>query len=193
MAGAGSGSVAYVCGTFDTKGAELHYLAELLRGGRPAVRDGRSRHAGAGRPGRRDRRRGRRLLTRTASAPCSGGDDRGAAMAAMAEAFERWLADRPDVGGMIGAGGSGNTALVAPAMRALPVGVPKVLVSTVASGNVAALCRPGRHLHDALGHRRAGAQPHLAPGAGQRRARAGRHDAARRCRDRRRPTSPRSG
>ena len=43
---------------------------------------------------------------------------------------------------MIGAGGSGNTALVAPAMRALPVGVPKVLVSTVASGNVAPYVGP---------------------------------------------------
>ena len=39
---------------------------------------------------------------------------------------------------IIGAGGSGGTALLAPAMRTLPVGVPKVLVSTVASGNVAA-------------------------------------------------------
>ena len=57
-------------------------------------------------------------------------------------AFERWLAGRPDVGGVIGAGGSGNTALVAPAMRALPVGTPKVLVSTVASGNVAPYVGP---------------------------------------------------
>ncbi|MEZ5905893.1 MAG: Tm-1-like ATP-binding domain-containing protein [Geminicoccaceae bacterium] len=43
---------------------------------------------------------------------------------------------------MIGAGGSGNTALVTPAMRALPVGVPKVMVSTVASGNVAPYVGP---------------------------------------------------
>jgi len=40
--------------------------------------------------------------------------------------------------GVIGLGGSGNTALVTPAMRALPIGVPKLVVSTVASGNVAA-------------------------------------------------------
>ena len=71
-----------------------------------------------------------------------GRDDRGRAVSAMTEAFERWLADRDDVGGIIGAGGSGNTALVAPAMRALPVGVPKVLVSTVASGNVAPYVGP---------------------------------------------------
>jgi uncharacterized protein (UPF0261 family) len=42
------------------------------------------------------------------------------------------------VGGVIGLGGSGGTALITPAMRALPIGLPKVMVSTVASGNVAA-------------------------------------------------------
>jgi uncharacterized protein (UPF0261 family) len=46
------------------------------------------------------------------------------------------MAGRRDVGGIISAGGSGGTALVTPAMRSLPVGVPKVMVSTVASGNV---------------------------------------------------------
>ena len=38
--------------------------------------------------------------------------------------------------GIISLGGSGGTSLVTPGMRALPVGVPKVMVSTVASGNV---------------------------------------------------------
>ncbi len=37
--------------------------------------------------------------------------------------------------GIISLGGSGGTALVTPGMRALPVGVPKVMVSTMASGN----------------------------------------------------------
>jgi uncharacterized protein (UPF0261 family) len=37
---------------------------------------------------------------------------------------------------VLSAGGSGGTALVAPAMRALPIGVPKLIVSTVASGEV---------------------------------------------------------
>jgi uncharacterized protein (UPF0261 family) len=41
------------------------------------------------------------------------------------------------VAGVLGIGGSGGTALIAPALRALPVGLPKVLVSTVASGNTA--------------------------------------------------------
>lgn len=39
--------------------------------------------------------------------------------------------------GIISIGGSGGTSLATPAMRALPVGVPKVMVSTMASGNVA--------------------------------------------------------
>ena len=55
----------------------------------------------------------------------------------MAVAFERFLATRRDVAGVLGLGGSGGTALVTPAMRALPVGVGKIMVSTVASGNVA--------------------------------------------------------
>jgi uncharacterized protein (UPF0261 family) len=54
----------------------------------------------------------------------------------MAQAFERFIAGRRDVGGIISAGGSGGTALATPAMRILPVGVPKMMVSTVASGNV---------------------------------------------------------
>ena len=36
---------------------------------------------------------------------------------------------------MLGAGGSGNTAIATAAMRALPVGVPKLMVSTVAAGD----------------------------------------------------------
>jgi uncharacterized protein (UPF0261 family) len=43
---------------------------------------------------------------------------------------------------MIGLGGSGNTALVTPGMRRLDIGVPKIMVSTVASGNVAPYVGP---------------------------------------------------
>lgn len=38
--------------------------------------------------------------------------------------------------GIISIGGSGGTALATPAMRQLPLGVPKVMVSTMASGDV---------------------------------------------------------
>ena len=60
----------------------------------------------------------------------------------MGEALARFLPTRDDIGGVIGAGGSGNTALVSIGMQALPIGVPRVLVSTVASGNVAPYVGP---------------------------------------------------
>ena len=63
--------------------------------------------------------------------------DRGAAIAAMTDAFERFVKTRDDLGGLLGVGGSGGTAVITRAMRALPIGVPKVMVSTMASGNVA--------------------------------------------------------
>jgi len=63
--------------------------------------------------------------------------DRGCAIAAMTEAFEPFVKVREDIGGMIGLGGSGGTAMITRAMRALPIGAPKVMVSTMASGNVA--------------------------------------------------------
>ncbi len=62
--------------------------------------------------------------------------DRGTAVVEMANAFERFVATRRDLGGIISAGGSGGTALATAAMRRLPIGVPKVMVSTVASGDV---------------------------------------------------------
>nr|WP_194298675.1 Tm-1-like ATP-binding domain-containing protein [Acetobacter fallax] len=63
--------------------------------------------------------------------------DRGRAIAAMSLALTRFLTDRDDLGGALAIGGSGGTALVAPALQALPIGVPKLMVSTVASGNTA--------------------------------------------------------
>lgn len=141
MPGQGKAAAAYVCGTFDTKGAELHYLAELLRaaGLETVTVDLGTKGRGEG----VDVPAEAVAAAHPQGVPAVlGGDDRGAAVGAMTMAFERWLAGRDDVGGIIGAGGSGNTALVAPAMRALPVGVPKVLVSTVASGNVAPYVGP---------------------------------------------------
>jgi uncharacterized protein (UPF0261 family) len=66
--------------------------------------------------------------------------DRGKAVTIMSEALVEFLrqefaANR--VLGVLGLGGTGGTALIAPAMRALPIGIPKLLVSTVASGNTA--------------------------------------------------------
>jgi uncharacterized protein (UPF0261 family) len=128
-------ALAYVIGTFDTKGAELHYAAERLRAAGAGVvtvdvstqqhdsaADVSAEEVAAHHPG-------------GAGAVFTG--DRGTAVAAIAVALERFVASRSDVGGVLGLGGSGGTALVTPAMRALPVGVGKIMVSTVASGNVA--------------------------------------------------------
>jgi uncharacterized protein (UPF0261 family) len=54
----------------------------------------------------------------------------------MAAAFANFVERRRDLGGLISAGGSGGTALATEAMRRLPIGLPKVMVSTVASGDV---------------------------------------------------------
>jgi uncharacterized protein (UPF0261 family) len=62
--------------------------------------------------------------------------DRGAAVAAMTDAFERFIRTRRDIGGLLGIGGSGGTAIITRAMRSLPIGLPKLMLSTMASGNV---------------------------------------------------------
>ena len=127
---------AYVVGTFDTKSEELLYVAGLLRGADLEVVTvdvgTRSPSSAADIPAR-------------AVAAChpDGEDavlsagDRGQAVTAMAEALGRFAAGLDDVGGIIGLGGSGGTTLVTSAMRALPIGVPKLMVSTVASGDTA--------------------------------------------------------
>lgn len=64
-------------------------------------------------------------------------DDRGEAIAIMSKALRYFLKKAYDDGilvGAIGLGGSGGTSLIAPALRSLPLGVPKLIVSTVASG-----------------------------------------------------------
>lgn len=64
--------------------------------------------------------------------------DRGAAMAIMAKGVAvaaQKLYDEGKIFGVLGLGGSGGTSVITTAMRALPIGVPKVMVSTVASGD----------------------------------------------------------
>lgn len=64
--------------------------------------------------------------------------ERGMAVAAMGEALAYFLLQEQRenrIAGVIGIGGSGGTSLISRGMRALPIGLPKVLVSTVASGN----------------------------------------------------------
>ncbi len=66
--------------------------------------------------------------------------DRGQAMTVMAQGaavLARRLYDEGRLAGILGMGGSGGSTVASAAMRALPFGVPKILVSTVASGNTA--------------------------------------------------------
>ncbi|KAL5754587.1 hypothetical protein ACOSP7_022807 [Xanthoceras sorbifolium] len=66
-----------------------------------------------------------------------GGDDRAKAIAFMSKALQRFLKraleDRVIVG-VVGLGGSGGTSLISSAFKTLPIGLPKVIVSSVASG-----------------------------------------------------------
>jgi uncharacterized protein (UPF0261 family) len=125
-------------GTLDTKGHEYRYMADQIRAaghqallvdagilGQPQVDVD---------------------ITRAEVAAVAGHDvnqlaeagDRGAAVATMAEGAARVVADLhadSRLDGILGLGGSGGTALVTHAMRELPVGVPKLMVSTVASGD----------------------------------------------------------
>ncbi|KDP44571.1 hypothetical protein JCGZ_22153 [Jatropha curcas] len=64
-------------------------------------------------------------------------DDRGQAVAVMSKALENFLQKAVKgnlVVGAIGIGGSGGTSLLSSAFRSLPFGLPKIIVSTVASG-----------------------------------------------------------
>jgi uncharacterized protein (UPF0261 family) len=131
----------YVVGTADTKGDELGYIASSIGAlGVDAilVDVGTTPHAPIG-----DVTPAEVAAHHPDGADAVFSDDRGVSVAAMAVALERYIAAHvDDVAGIIGAGGSGGTALVTPAMRALPVGVPKLMVSTVASSNVAPYVGP---------------------------------------------------
>jgi uncharacterized protein (UPF0261 family)/ABC-type branched-subunit amino acid transport system ATPase component len=126
--------VVLVAGTLDTKGEELRYMRDLVRAAGLPVRlvdlSTSGGHSGADVPAHQVAA----FHPRGASGVFTG--DRGTAVAGMTEAFARWLARQSGVAGVVSAGGSGGTALVAPAMRALPIGMPKLIVSTVASGEV---------------------------------------------------------
>ena len=138
---ASSSSLAvYVAGTFDTKGKELFFLRQCLEklglraitvdlstSGRPSSASVHPREVAKYHP-------------QGEKAVFSG--DRGSSVTAMALAFEQFIQPRRDVGGLISAGGSGGTTLATAAMRVLPIGVPKVMVSTMASGDTRAYVGP---------------------------------------------------
>jgi len=131
---AGGSPVVLVAGTLDTKGEELRFIRDLLK-----ANDVRTRLVDLSTSGKHsaaDVSPNEVALNHPRGASGVFGSDRGASVAAMAEAFESWIARQGNIAGIISAGGSGATALVTPAMRRLPVGVPKIMISTVASGDV---------------------------------------------------------
>ena len=123
----------YVVGTADTKGAELAFLADEIRrrGGTPVTVDvGTRTPAVATDISARDVAAfGEPTILTT--------DDRGAAVAGMAHAFAEFIAQRTDVDAIIGIGGGGGTSIVTAGMRRLSIGIPKLMVSTLASGDTA--------------------------------------------------------
>lgn len=134
-------SAVYVVGTLDTKRLELLYVRDVIEatGLETVVVDvGTTDHASTA-----DVKPDEVARHHPDGAEAVASSDRGEAVGAMAVAFESFVrANEAAIAGIVGIGGSGGTALITPGMRALPVGRPKVMVSTVASGNVAPYVGP---------------------------------------------------
>ncbi len=133
-------STAWVVGTFDTKAAELNYLAGLVRAaGVPVLTVDIGTRSAVG-VADIDAATVASHHPRGASAVFEPAD-RGEAVIAMSEALSALVRQRLAAGGvqaMLGVGGSGGSSMIAPAMRLLPIGMPKLLVSTMAAGDVSA-------------------------------------------------------
>lgn len=128
-----------IAGTFDTKGAEYLYVKELIESlglGTFTI------HTGVFEPTFKPD------ISNAQVAEAAGMDiktlvdkkDRALATEVLSKGMEKLVLKLYKQGkfhGIISFGGTGGTSLVTPAMRALPIGVPKVMVSTVASGNTA--------------------------------------------------------
>ncbi len=61
--------------------------------------------------------------------------NRSVAIENMSEALRTYILNLNDLGGLVGIGGSGGTSLITPSMQELQIGIPKLMISTVASGN----------------------------------------------------------
>jgi uncharacterized protein (UPF0261 family) len=129
-----------VLGTLDTKGEEHGFVAELIRarGHTALVIDVGTLEPPKIRPD----------ISREEVAHAAGFDlaalvarrDRGEAVTAMSKGapiiLSRLLAEKK-IDGVISLGGGGGTSICTSGMRALPIGFPKLMVSTLASGNTA--------------------------------------------------------
>lgn len=129
-----------VIGTLDSKGEEHAFVAERIRarghrvllidvgsGGPPTVAPDFTREQVAASAGIDLAA----LLERHDRGECV------AAMSAAAPGFLAKLASVHEIDGVISLGGGGGTAICTAAMRALPLGFPKLMVSTLAAGNTA--------------------------------------------------------
>jgi uncharacterized protein (UPF0261 family)/ABC-type branched-subunit amino acid transport system ATPase component len=125
-----------VAGTLDTKGDELRFIRDILR--EEGLRTRLVDLSTSGRSAGADVLPQEVALAHPRGSAGLASGDRGTAVAAMTEAFRAWVGRQQGVLGIISAGGSGNTAMVTAGMQTLPVGVPKVMISTVASGDVRA-------------------------------------------------------
>ena len=124
----------YVVGTADTKGEELAFLSAQIRaGGAEAILV----DVGTRRPAIVVDVSAEEVAASAGAAEALRQDDRGTAVAAMALALAKFLPTRHDIDGVIGVGGGGGTSIVTSGMRALPLGLPKIMVTTLASGNTA--------------------------------------------------------
>jgi uncharacterized protein (UPF0261 family)/ABC-type branched-subunit amino acid transport system ATPase component len=126
--------VVLIAGTLDTKGAELRFIRDVIAGS--GLRTRLVDVSTSGKLSTCDVPAQEIALNHGRGGSNVFGSDRGASVTAMAEAFAKWLRRQGNVAGIISAGGSGGASLVAPAMRTLPVGVPKLIISSVASGDV---------------------------------------------------------
>ncbi|RQH14748.1 ABC transporter permease [Bradyrhizobium sp. RP6] len=126
--------VVLVVGTLDTKGQELRFIRDIIA--ESGLRTRLVDVSTSGKHSSCDVSAQEIALNHGRGGSAVFGTDRGAAVTAMADAFANWLRRQGNVGGVISAGGSGAASLVAPGMRALPIGVPKLIISSVASGDV---------------------------------------------------------
>jgi uncharacterized protein (UPF0261 family)/ABC-type branched-subunit amino acid transport system ATPase component len=126
--------VVLIVGTLDTKGAELRFIRDIIAGS--GLRTRLIDVSTSGKLSTCDVPAQEIALNHGRGGSGVFGADRGASVTAMADAFAKWLRRQGNIAGVISAGGSGGAALVAPGMRALPIGMPKLIISSVASGDV---------------------------------------------------------
>ncbi|MDS0786644.1 Tm-1-like ATP-binding domain-containing protein [Proteus vulgaris] len=130
-----AGSI-YIATTLDTKSAEIFYVSDLIKKAGLPVKtvDLTTKPTTLAREADVTATEVARFHPNGQEAVFCG--DRGKAIEAMSVAFEHYLTHCDDVLAILGLGGSGGTALITPAMQSLPIGVPKLMVSTMASGDI---------------------------------------------------------